>query len=256
MRRREFITLFGGAAAGWPVMALAQQGSRVRWIGALMALPDDQVGHEMSAAFEQNLEKLGWAVGRNIAIDYRWGVNDIETARSAVAQILRRGPDVILANAGWALMSAQQATGTVPIVFTGISEPVERGFVPSLAGPGGNTTGFTNLEATMGGKWLELFKEIAPRVTRVTAMLHPASSFAKLFFRSAEAAAQKLAVEVVAAFVRGPEEIEAVVTTAGRAPAAGLMLLPDGFTPAHSRQILDLTERTISDAARPRPSES
>jgi putative ABC transport system substrate-binding protein len=119
-------------------------------------------------------------------------VSDLELGRSAVAQILRIGPDVILANGGPALTAAQQATRTVPIVFTGISEPVERGFVASLARPGGNATGFTNLEATMGGKWLELLKEIAPRVTRVTTMFNPDSSFAVLFFRAAESTAQSL----------------------------------------------------------------
>jgi putative ABC transport system substrate-binding protein len=243
MRRREFITLIGGAVAAWPLAVRAQQGGRVRWIGALMGFLDDQVARELSAVFEQSLEKLGWAVGRNLSIDYRWGVSDLELGRSAVAQILRIGPDVILANGGPALTAAQQATRTVPIVFTGISEPVERGFVASLARPGGNATGFTNLEATMGGKWLELLKEIAPRVTRVTTMFNPDSSFAVLFFRSAEAAGQKLAVEVIAAHVHNPAEIDAATAALAREPGAGLMLPPDGFMGAHRRQIVDLTAR-------------
>jgi len=171
------------------------------------------------------------------------GREDLELGRSAVAQILRIGPDVILANGGPALTAAQQATRTVPIVFTGISEPVERGFVASLARPGGNATGFTNLEATMGGKWLELLKEIAPRVTRVTTMFNPDSSFAVLFFRSAEAAGQKLAVEVIAAHVHNPAEIDAATAALAREPGAGLMLPPDGFMGAHRRQIVDLTAR-------------
>src|SRR5205823_6531625 len=152
----------------------------------------DRAMREVSAAFEQALERLGWTVGRNLAIDYRWSVIDLESARSAVGQVLRLGPELILTNGGPALTAAQQATATVPIVFTGVSEPVERGFVASLPRPGGNTTGFTNLEATMGGKFLELLKEIAPRVTRVTAMFNPQSSFAVSFVRSAEAATQKL----------------------------------------------------------------
>jgi ABC-type uncharacterized transport system substrate-binding protein len=229
----------------WPLPARAQQRGQVRWIGVLLLGPEsDQFARDNIAAFEQSLEKLGWAVGRNLAIDYRWGVTDLEKARSAVAQVLRLTPDVILANGGPALVAAQQATGTVPIVFTGISEPVERGFVASLARPGGNTTGFSNLEATMGGKWLELFKEIAPRITRVTAMFNPQSSgSAVLFFHSIEAAAQKLAVEVVAAHVHNPAEIDAAVTALAREPGAGLMLLPDGFNSAHRRQIADLTAR-------------
>ena len=244
MRRREFITLLGGATAAWPLAARAQPGERVRWIGVLMISPDnDQLGRETAAIFEQGLAKLGWTVGRNLAIDYRWGVSDIEKARLAVAQIMRLAPNVILANGGPALTAAQQATRTVPIVFTGISEPVERGFVASLAHPGGNTTGFANLEATIGGKWLELFKEIAPRATRVMAMFNPASSFAERFFRAAEAAAQKLAVEVVAARVHDAAEIDASVTALARESGAGLMLPPDGFTTAYGREILGLTAR-------------
>jgi putative tryptophan/tyrosine transport system substrate-binding protein len=243
VHRRSFITLLGASAVGWPLAARAQQRGRVRWIGVLTLSPESDQ-REAIAAFEQSLEKLGWAVGRNLAIDYRWGVTDLEKARSAVAQVLRLTPDVILTNGGPALVAAQQATGTVPIVFTGISEPVERGFVASLARPGGNTTGFTNLEATMGGKWLELLKEIAPRVTRVTAMFNPQSSgSAVLFLHSIEAAAQKLAVEVVAAHVHDPAEIDAAVTALARQPGAGLMLLPDGFNSAHRRQIIDLTVR-------------
>jgi putative ABC transport system substrate-binding protein len=243
MRRREFLTLLSGAAT-WPIAARAQHGSRVRWIGMLIIRPDgDPFVRESTAVFEHTLENRGWAVGRNLAIDYRWGVSDLEKARAAVAQALRLTPDVILANGGPALTAAQQATRTVPIVFTGVSEPVERGFVASLARPGGNTTGFTNLEATLGGKWLELFKEIAPRVTRVTIMFNPASSFAPAFFRSAEAAAKTLGVEVLAAYVRDPVEIDAAATALARDPSAGLMLPPDGFTPAHLRQLLDLTAR-------------
>jgi putative ABC transport system substrate-binding protein len=131
----------------------------------------------------------------------------------------------------------------VPIVFRGISEPVERGFVATLGRPGSNTTGFTNLEATMGGKWLELLNQIAPQATRLTVMFNPASSFAVLFFRSVESAAQKLGVEVVAAHVRDPAEIDAVLTALAHEPGAGLILPTDGFTPAYRQQIVDLTAR-------------
>jgi putative tryptophan/tyrosine transport system substrate-binding protein len=240
IKRREFIAGLGSATA-WPLGARAQQSGQVRWIGALGSNLDDPVGRKYIAVFEQTLEKLGWAVGRNLAIDYRWGISDLDNARTAVAQILRLPLDVILANGGPSLIAAQQATGTVPIVFLGVSEPVERGFVASLARPGGNSTGFTNLETTMGGKWLELLKEIMPRANRVTALFHPGSSFAVLFFRAAEAAAQKLSVEVVAAHVHDGVEIDAAVTALARGPDAALMLPPDGFTGAYRRQILDLT---------------
>jgi putative tryptophan/tyrosine transport system substrate-binding protein len=170
-------------------------------------------------------------------------VTDLEKARPALAQILRLSPEVIVTVGGAALTAAQQGAGTVPIVFTAVSEPVERGFVASLAAPGGNTTGFTNLETTIGGKWLELLKEIAPHVTRVVAMFNPASSFAIRFLGSTQEAAPKLAVEVLASHVRDAAEIDAALTTLGREPGIALMLPPDGFTPAHRRQILDLAAR-------------
>jgi putative ABC transport system substrate-binding protein len=243
--RRRFITLLGGAAATWPMKALTQQSSAVRWIGVLMISPDgDLSGRESAAVFEQSLAKLGWTVGRNLAIDYRWGVSDVEKARLAVGQIMRLTPSVILANGGPALTAAQRLTSTVPIVFTGISEPVERGFVASLSHPGGNTTGFANLEATIAGKWLELFKEIAPRATRLSIMFNPASSFAEEFFRAAERVSQKLAIEVIASRVRNLSEIDGTVQTLSNESAAiGLMLPPDGFTTAFNREIIDLTTR-------------
>jgi putative ABC transport system substrate-binding protein len=243
MKRRDFITLLGGAAAAWPLVARAQQPGRVRWVGVLIISPDDQVGRAKSSAFEQGLEKLRWEVGRNLAIDYRWGVSDLEKARFAVAQILRLTPDVIVANGGFAVTAAQQAIRTVPIVFTGLSEPVERGFIASLARPGGNTTGFTNLEPTIGAKWLELLKEIAPGTKRVAVMFNPESSGGILFARSAEAAAQKFAVQVVTAPVHDPAEIEAALTMLGREPGGGLILPPDGLTPAYRKMIVELTLR-------------
>ena len=214
MKRRDFVTALGGVAAAWPLAARAQQGG-VRWIGVLLIWNDDQLGRRLTALFEQSLGGLGWTVGRNLAIDYRWGVTDLEKARPAVAQILRLSPEVIVANGGPALTAAQQAAGAVPIVFTAVSEPVERGFVASSAAPGGNTTGFTNLETTMGGKWLELLKEIAPHLTRVVAMFNPASSFAVRFFGSTQEAAPKLAVEVIASYVCDSAEVDAALTTLG-----------------------------------------
>jgi putative ABC transport system substrate-binding protein len=243
MTRRDVIALLGGAAA-WPLAARGQQGARVRWIGALLLTPDgDPVSRESAAAFEQGLAKLGWTVGRNLAIDYRWGVTDLEKGRLAIAQVLRLSPDLLFINGGPGLTAAQQTAGTVPIVFTGVSEPVERGFVASMARPGGNTTGFTNLEATVGGKFVELLKEIVSRAARVTALFNPTSSFAVLFFRSAVAAGQKLGIDVVAAHVSDPAEIESAIAAAAREPGAALMLPPDGFTVAYRRQILDLTAR-------------
>jgi putative tryptophan/tyrosine transport system substrate-binding protein len=244
LKRRELLTLLGGAAVLWPAAVQAQQDRRVRWIGALTIYTDsEKPGLESTTAFEEGLAALGWNVGRNVAIDYRWAVTDVEKGRSAVAQVLRLSPDLILVNGGPALTAAQQATRTVPIVFTGVSEPVERGFITSLARPGGNTTGFANMESTVGGKWLELFKEIVPGAVRVRAVFDPASSFAKTFFRSAETAGDKLSIQVSAAHVHDLPEIEAAVSAIGREPGTGLILPPDGFTPAYGRQILSLIER-------------
>jgi putative ABC transport system substrate-binding protein len=243
MQRREFITFLGGATA-WPLAARAQQAERVRWIGVLVLRPDsDQPTREQTAVLERSLAELGWTVGRNLAIDYQWGINDPDRARVAIGQIMRIAPAVIVAVGGPALIAAQEATRTVPIVFTEVSEPVVRGFVASAAQPGANTTGFTNLEATMGGKFVELLKEVAPHIERVTAVFNPTSSFATEFFRSAESAAQKLSVSTVAAHVSNPAEIDSAVTALAREPRAGLMFPPDGFTGAHRQQIVDLAAR-------------
>ena len=228
--RREFITLLGGVAA-LSLPARAQPDRRVRWIGALMIYSDTQKsGLESAIAFEESLAALGWNVGRNVAIDYRWAVTDVERGRSAVAQVLRLSPDVILVNGGPALTAAQQATRTVPIVFTGVSEPVERGFITSLAHPGSNTTGFANMESTVGGKWLELFKEIAPGVVRVRAVFDPASSFARMFVRSTQTAGEKLSIQINETHVHDLPGLEAAVSAVGREPGTGLILPPDGFT--------------------------
>ena len=167
IRRREFITLLGGAAA-WPVVARAQQADRVRRIGWLDLFPEDDLGAQArNIAFRQGMEKLGWIVGRNLVIDYRWGVFDVARARAAAAELLNLAPDVIMSGGTPGALALQQATRTVPIVFAIVSEPVTQGIVASLAHPGGNLTGFSYMEPSIGAKWLELLKEIAPQVARV-----------------------------------------------------------------------------------------
>src|SRR5436190_10003307 len=164
MKRREFITLLGGAAAAWPFAARAQQtGERLRRVSVLMLYPEnDPEGQIRADAFRQGLENLGWIVSRNIQIEYLWGVGDAEWARAAAADLLRLAPDVILANGSSVVRPMQQATRTVPIIFIGGADPVADGFVESLAHPGGNLTGFTVLEESIGAKLLKLLKEIAP----------------------------------------------------------------------------------------------
>ena len=155
MRRRDFITLLGGAAVAWPVAARAQQGERMCRIGVLMPFAEgDPEGLVRSVALQQGLEKLGWTIGRNVQIDYHWGIRDVEKAQAAIRELLALAPDVIIASTSQTVAALQQTTVTVPIVFTGTYEPVAQGFVRSLAHPGGNITGFTNVEATIGAKWL------------------------------------------------------------------------------------------------------
>jgi putative tryptophan/tyrosine transport system substrate-binding protein len=243
VKRRDFITLLGGAAA-WPLAARAQQGERMRRIGVLMVLAEnDPQSQGRIAALQQGLERLGWTVGRNLTIDYRWGVSDVERARAAAAELLSLTPDLILANAVSAVRGAQQATRAVPIVFTGVSEPVTQGFVSSLARPGGNTTGFTNLEPSVGGKWVELLTEIAP-VTRVAVLFNPASTSTALqFVHSVETAAAKLGLGTAQARIHELADIEPVLTGLGHEPVVGLILPPDTFTGFHHKLIVELAAR-------------
>ncbi|SDR58119.1 putative ABC transport system substrate-binding protein [Rhizobiales bacterium GAS113] len=246
MRRREFIMLVGSAAVAWPLAARAQQPERMRRIGVLIVVSEnDPESRTRVTAFQQGLEKLGWTVGRNVQIDYRFDISDDERARAATADLLRLAPDLMVANSGAALRAVQEATRTVPIVFVAVSEPVAQGFVASLARPGGNTSGFANLEPSVGAKWLELLREIAPRVTRVAFMFNPeASPVAPLFIPSADAAAPKFGMEMVMAPVHEPAEIEAVMTRLGGEPGAGLIIPPDTFMAFHYKLIIELAARS------------
>ena len=173
--RREFITLFGSAAAAWPLAARAQQRERMPRIGVLMNLAvGDPEGEARSAAFLQALQQLGWSDGRNVRIDYRWAAGDAGHFQRYAEELLALAPDVILASATPSVQALQQATRTVPIVFAIVADPVGAGFVDSLARPGGNITGFTPFEYGIGAKWLELLKEVAPSVTRVAILRDPA----------------------------------------------------------------------------------
>jgi putative tryptophan/tyrosine transport system substrate-binding protein len=244
MRRREFIAGLGGAVV-WPVAARAQQPERMRRVGALMNVAEsDPEGQARAALLRETLEKLGWTVGRNLAIDHRWGVGDLEQTQAAAADLVRSAPDVILANGGPALAHLRQATRTIPIVFLVVSEPVALGFVASLARPGGNITGFTNLESTIGAKLLELLKEMAPRVTRFAVMFNPdTSTIGAQLSRSAETAAQKFAVELVDAQVRQPADIETTIAMLSRDQHGGLIVAPDSFTQNRRKLVLDLAAR-------------
>jgi putative ABC transport system substrate-binding protein len=247
MRRREFITLFGGAATvAWPFAAShAQPDDRVRRIGVLMLYAEnDSVGQDRAAVFRQELEKLGWTVGRNLMIDFHWGVGDEDWIRAAAAQLLARAPDLILANSSATVRPIQQATQTIPVIFIGGGgDPVAEGFVHSLARPGGNLTGFTVLEPNIGAKLLDLLKEIAPQVSRVTVILNPDSISSQRLSASAAAAAQGFAVEVINAPAREPAEITAALATLAGERGDGLIIPPDPATNAHRKLIVELAAR-------------
>jgi putative tryptophan/tyrosine transport system substrate-binding protein len=198
MKRRAFIALLGGAAATWPLATRSQPNEPVRRIGVLMTTADDPEGQRRLSAFREGLEKRGWAEGKDIRIEVNWSVTDAERARSVVDELIGRAPDLILTSGTPATSALHHARAVIPVVFTVVSEPIEQGFVQSLAHPGGNITGFTNLEPGLGGKWIELLKEIAPSVTRVAILFNPQTAPAAIVTsRSADQAAEKLAIELV-----------------------------------------------------------
>jgi putative ABC transport system substrate-binding protein len=242
--RRRFITLLGGAAAGFPLSARAQQPQRVRRVGILsMGQENASTSQANDGAFRDELQKLGWTVGRNLQLDYRWTAGDPEKLRTGAAELLRLAPDVVVTPGSPTLAAMQQVTRTTPIVFLVVGEPVAQGFVQSLARPGGNVTGFSNVEATFATKWPEMLKEIAPRVRHVSVMFNPDNSGAVLNARAAAAAAPGLGLEPVLAPVHGSAEIEAAMATLGREPDGGLILPLDAATAAHHKLIVELAAR-------------
>ena len=220
MRRREFITFLGGAAA-WPLAARAQQSERVRRIGVLMPYAKDNPESQARiAAFLQELQRLGWTVGRNLQIEYRWETGDL---RKPATELVTSSLDVILASSTPAVVALQQATSTMPIVFANVADPVSGGFVASLARPGGNITGFTNIEYDAGAKWLELLKEIAPHVTRVGVIRDPTVTTSIGQFAAVQSAARSFGVEVSPLGGRDARDIEQTVTEFARGSNCGLI---------------------------------
>jgi putative ABC transport system substrate-binding protein len=222
MKRREFITLVGGATAAWPLALRAQQPGRLRRIGVLVGLAaDDPVGQARLAAFLQGLQEWGWSVGRNVQIDYRWGASDGDRVRRLAAELLALAPDVILANGSSVVGPLQQVTRSVPIVFVSITDPVAAGLVEGLARPGGNATGFTSSEYGMSSKWLELLKQIAPRVTRVAVLRDSAQGSGTSQFAAIQVAASSFGVELSPLGLRDAGEIERAVTAFARESRRG-----------------------------------
>jgi putative ABC transport system substrate-binding protein len=233
MRRRELITLVGGAAATWPLIAYAQQPERMRRIGAFAGIEDDAEGQARFAAFLQGLRQLGWTDGRNVRIDYRWGGGNADNIRKYAAELASLAPDVILAAGAAAVGPLLQATRTVPVVFVIVPDPVGAGFVDSLARPGGNATGFITFEYSISTKWLELLKQIAPGVTRAAVLRDPAISTGIGQWGAIEAVAPSLGMEVIPVNVRDAGEIERAVAVFARPSNGGLIVTASALVVVH-----------------------
>jgi putative ABC transport system substrate-binding protein len=249
MKRRKVILLLGAAAASpmlWPRGARA---ARIRRIGVLMNLvADDPEARSRVAAFERGLRDLGWADGRNLKIEYRWGGGDLELMRSQAAEVVRTAPDLIVANStpvAAAVKAVLQEQGrSLPIVFTQVTDPIGQGLVSNLAQPGGNLTGFTSFEFSIGTKWLEMLKQVAPQVKRVALVFNPETApFADLFWRPVETAAPSFAVTPIKAAARDAAAIERAVDALAREQDGGLMVLPDVSTATHRDLIIALAAR-------------
>ena len=246
MRRRDFLGVLGGAAAGWPLAARAQQGERMRRVGVLVGSGTDADDFDLQArfvAFAQALRQLGWTDGRNVQIDYRYASGDPESTRRYAAELAALVPDVIVTGGAAAVPPMLQATRTIPIVFTNVVDPVGAGFVDSMARPGGNATGFIMLEYSQSAKWLELLKEIAPSVTRVAVLRDPAIPGGIGQYGAIASAAPSLRMEVSPVNVRDGGEIERAVTAFAQTPNGGLIATAGPLTVVHRNLIIGVTAR-------------
>jgi putative ABC transport system substrate-binding protein len=243
MRRREFITLLGGATA-WPFAARAQQGEQMRRIGVLMAInANDAEAQARIAAFVAGLQQLGWTVGKNVRVDYRLAGIDADTLRKYAGELVALAPDVILAQSSPSIAALLQATRTVPIVFTLVADPVGAGYVDSLAHPGGNATGFTVFEYSIAAKWLELLKEIAPRVTRVAVFRELAVAAGPAQFSAAQTVAPSLGMELRPVDTRDAGEIERTITAFAQGSNGGLLVTGSSSSTLHRNLIITLAAR-------------
>jgi len=238
MIRREFITLLGGAVA-WPIAATAQQGERMRRIGVL--LPGDEndpLRKNFVSAFTQALARLGWTDGRNLRMELRWFGDDSNRIRALAQEVVALQRDIIVTDGSPATVAAQRETQTIPIVFASVGDPVASGIVARLDHPSGNITGFAVLEATLGGRWLDLLSEIAPGLKRAAIMFNPDTAPVSAYMPSLEAAARSLKVAPIMAPVRSDAEIETAIIALGRAPGGGLVVMPEVFTAVHRAPII------------------
>ena len=244
MKRRDFITLLGGAAAAWPLAARAQQAERMRRIGVLMGYPEgDPQAQANVTALLRGLQDLGWIEGRNVQIDYRWAGGDPDKARTFARELIAMMPDVMVPSTNQVTRILQRETRTIPIVFAFVGDPVGSGFAASLARPGKNITGFANFENSIGGKWVELLKEIAPRAERVGFVYNPDAAPNVGFFHAAEAAAPSLGIKLIALAVRDATDIEQGITAFASEPDGGLVVAPHAVTLGNRELVIELAVR-------------
>ena len=247
MKRREFVSLLGGAAAAWPLAARAQRGDRVRLLVAMMGgrnADTDLEGRAWLAAFRQALQELGWVEGRNFRADYRWPSGDLDRMRAIAKEFVDLKPDVMFAGNTPSVEALLRESRTIPIVFANLADPVGTGLIESLARPGGNATGFAGYEYSLAGKWLEMLKEIAPAATRVAILFNPETApFAQHYLSFIETSAPAFGVTANAASVRSISEMEAAIEAQARAPGGGLVVLPDTFTFSNRALLIALAAR-------------
>ena len=243
--RREFITLLGGAAAAWPVAARAQQLGKVPLVGVLMPFAaGDEEAERRRNALQKGLEAYGWTNGQNIRIEFSWVGSVRDRIRNAAIELVGLKPDVILANATPILIAIRQETRTIPIVFVQVIDPVSRGFVKSLAQPGGNITGFTNFEFPMGGKWVGMLKELAPRIKSIAVVFNPDTApYGEPFFQQIRTSASSLSIEAIETRVRDVVEMEKAVAGVAAKTNGSVIVLPDIFTTVHRDSIIALADR-------------
>jgi ABC-type uncharacterized transport system substrate-binding protein len=254
MRRRDFITAVAASTLAWPLATAAQQREKMRRVGVLMTLAaDDPEGLARVTAFAQGLQELGWRDGRDVRIDYRWAAADAASFHKYAQELLTLAPDVIIAVATPSVVALQQATRTVPIVFVGVTDPVGAGLVESLAHPGGNTTGFSIFEYSISGKWLELLREIAPRVTRAAVIRDPLLTSGTAQFSVIQSMAHSLRAELIPVGARSADEIERGLSTFAREPNGGVIVTASPLTAVHRNLIITLAARHRLPAVYPFP---
>lgn len=245
MRRREFIRLVGGAVAGWPFAAQAQQPAATRRVGVLINLSENDLeAQRLITAFRERLAQLGWVDGRNLRIDYRWASGDVDRIKAFAKEVVELTPDIIVGYATPSVLALQHETGSIPIVFLSVTDPLGQGLVSSLAHPGGNITGFAVFEFSLGTKWVETLKQISPNLKRITTVFNPKTApYYSLYLRAIEKAASLLAIESIVVEIHDDAEIERAISTVAREPDSGLIAMPDSFNMAHRQTIIAFADQ-------------